>query len=173
MDSAYEYMFKAAYMFKDKDYAKMWEEAKATIYEKLYNKEVKIFHDFGGNVFPSLAAFYPGVLALANDTEVALDVLKTIMRVWDTLGVLPESAGVSQDSAWIANEGYPLRPEFPESLYHAFKKTGKEFLLDFGEKVVNTLERTRQKCGFAAISNVRNFVVKITLIFLCFVYFTH
>ena len=147
-------------MFKDEEYKKMWKEAKERIIKNLYNKENRLFFNYQTRQFPSLAAFFPGVLALDGETELALENLQGIMRVWDNLGALPELCNIGENGdISISAEGYPLRPEFPESIYHTFKVTKEDFLIDFGERVLNTIEKTRSNCGFASIQRVNGFVL--------------
>ncbi len=81
--------------------------------------------------------------------------------------------------------GYPLRPEFVESTYHLYqvslragaagmtryavmlitesekmsirKATGDSFYLEVGEQILKDLiKRTKTRCGFAVIHDIRN-----------------
>jgi mannosidase alpha-like ER degradation enhancer 2 len=103
----------------------------------------------------SLAAFYPGNLALAGIVDEAAEVAIATHAIAKKLGALPEGFSVLSAQIEGGQAGFPLRPEHAESLYMLFRTTRDVTFLEMAKELalmINT--RTRTRCGFSALNNV-------------------
>ncbi|GAU98052.1 hypothetical protein RvY_09252-1 [Ramazzottius varieornatus] len=105
--------------------------------------------------FQSLEAFWPGILAGIGDIEPAYRSLMHYMNLWRHYGFTPEFFDVVKAKVVRGREGYPLRPELIESIYHLYRSTKDPMLLHFGAQIVESIETiARVPCGYATVKNV-------------------
>jgi hypothetical protein len=118
IDSYYEYLFKCAQLFGDKDCQAMWSTSIAAA-NRYYLDEVdgalwsgQVDMDTGkrtGSDYGALDAFYPGLLAYSGDVERARRLQVSTFAMWNLHGIEPEAYDYRQRK--ITSGGYPLRPE--------------------------------------------------------------
>ena len=71
-------------------------------------------------------------------------------------GFHPEGFNLASMSVQAGQKGYPLRPEHIESIFYAHRTVGGDEWLEAGQDVLNSLERLRVPCGYAAVSDIVN-----------------
>lgn len=176
-DSAYEYLYKAGEAFEDAGYRKMFKECFEAVEAFLRVDGDDFLHyvdaDFvtGTKILNvrSLSAFWPGVLASLGQLESANRTIHSFAAIVDRYGYLPESVCatvlpygpqvVSQLGSEPFNrgtfiDGYPLRPELIESIYHLYKRTRDPTLLPLALRAQQALRKTRTPCGFCSVHGV-------------------
>ena len=134
-------------------------------------------------VFNNLQAFWPGMQALVGDVEEAAGTLRAFHLVRQSFGFTPETFHFRKwklDAGNSGANGYPLRPELAESTYllheYAFLRgvdtegLGRDKTLDANvaggavatswlaaaREMVQGLNRTRVRCGFASVADIAN-----------------
>ena len=161
IDSYYEYMLKSAILFGNDTYMDMFQDSLHTINHLLVDPERpsmhRVIHMFQGYRYnhniESLAAFWPGVLALYGDVEGAKHHWLPWHVLWQRYGALPERYNVKAQK--ISVPDYPLRPEHVESTYMLYQATKDHTFLDASAMMLDTLaNKTASKCGFAPLANV-------------------
>jgi mannosidase alpha-like ER degradation enhancer 1 len=101
----------------------------------------------------SLAAFWPGLQALAGDLRHAIGHHFLYFVLWRKYGGIPEKYDFTTNVA--TDPSYPLRPEFIESTYILYQATKNPFYLEVGASILRDLETyTRTKCGFASLKDL-------------------
>jgi len=116
--------------------------------------------DGGGASSPwvsSLAAFWPGLQALAGQTADAGACFADWARAWARFGGLPEAVDARGRVRHPSLKQYPLRPELAESAYALHAVTGGSVpaFRRVGAAMVATLSsRCAAPCGFAALADV-------------------
>lgn len=74
-------------------------------------------------------------------------------------GFLPEMYDVSTSSA--KRTGYPLRPEFVESLFYMYRATGDPYLRVMAAEVIEAIEHaTKTECGYATVQDVNTHLLE-------------
>ncbi|KAI8930126.1 glycoside hydrolase [Entophlyctis helioformis] len=160
VDSFFEYLYKTNIAFSDEqEYGRMFKEVYRAIkiYMRKSNVHVDVHYSTGhmtGSAQWSLGTFWPSVKILAGDVIQALeDMLPTAYYLWKT-PFLPEIMHADLKTAQD-RLGYPLRPEFVESMWYLYRATGHDGILDLAFDLVDRLNRlSRTPCGFANIANV-------------------
>jgi len=163
IDSYYEYLLKAWLLFGDQDCKRMW-EASARAVNKYVSEDVSGGLWYGeanmftgarlSHHFESLAAFFPGTLALSGDLDRARRVQASAFKMWTTFGIEPET--IDYRSMTIVDDGYALRPEIIESAYYLHHFTGDERYREMGRTFLRDLVACcRTDIGYAALSRVR------------------
>jgi mannosidase alpha-like ER degradation enhancer 2 len=108
-------------------------------------------------VFQSLQAFWPGLLSLVGDINVAMKALYNMHSVWKQHGFLPEMYNIPNAEPTANRESYPLRPELIESVMYLYRATGDPYLLEIGEDILTSIEHSaKTSCGYATIKNVKD-----------------
>jgi Glycosyl hydrolase family 47 len=96
IDSYYEYLLKAARLFQDPDFARMWKASVASMnrymaderFPGLWYGQVNMSSGQRvGTQFGALEAFLPAVLALGGDTERARRLMDSVHRMWTIAGI--------------------------------------------------------------------------------------
>jgi len=162
IDSYYEYLLKAAIMFEDAEFMKMWKDGVAAVNEYLADdKEGELWYGLADmntgrierTMFGSLDAFFPAVLALAGDLDRARRLQGSCYKLWFHHGIEPERIDYSDMS--LVSPGYYLRPENIESNYYLYKLTGDELYLLRAVTYLDTLKQNcRVEAGYASLKNV-------------------
>ncbi|KAJ3121554.1 hypothetical protein HK100_012335 [Physocladia obscura] len=164
VDSFYEYLLKASIAFSDEvEYDKLFVRAyKAVkIWMKKNDWHVDVNMDSGQITYPyfySLGAFWPGVKILAGDVEEGVNELNAMSEVLRFSMFMPEALSL-QDPVHVVDGrvSYPLRPEYVESLWYAYRATRNPTIVEAAFEVVDRLNNfTRTKYGFANVADVRS-----------------
>ncbi|VIO97592.1 Glycosyl hydrolase family 47 protein [Brugia malayi] len=159
VDSYFEYLAKAALLFQRPELMKQFKT-----YVKAINKYIRRDDWFvwvsmtSGQlsmpIFQSLESFWPGVLALTGDVDDAQRIIYQYSQVIRQYGFPPEFFNLPKQEAVSKRAGYPLRPEFVESLYYVYRATKDPLLLEIAAEVVDAIEYScRTKCGYATVVN--------------------
>ncbi len=179
IDSAYEYFYKAGVAFGDERYLMMFNMSLEAIQKTLrvegddylYFVDSDLITGIKTLSLRSLSAFWPGILAHVGLHSDAKKTIQSLARVIELLGFLPESLCVTSlpNGAKVVSDlsvqpfqrglpmdGYPLRPEFVESLFHLFSVTKDRSLLQHALRVQQALRKTRVTCGFCSVHGVLN-----------------
>lgn len=163
-DSFYEYLVKASLLFNDPELQCMATEAMNAA--KTYLMDDNFLTPINMNTATkidyrtdSMAAFWPGLLVLDGDVEVAEQVADNFCDMWSKYGFtsefwFPQTLEVSGGFS-----AYPLRPELAESLFYlswARKPNfNNELIQNFGYKMISSLENyCRVPCGYAGVNNI-------------------
>lgn len=163
IDSYYEYLLKAWLLFGDQDCKRMW-EASARAANKYLSEDVSGGFWYGeadmfsgarrSRHFESLAAFFPGTLALSGDLDRARLLQASTYKMWTTFGVEPET--IDYRAMTIVDDGYELRPEIIESAYYLHHFTGDERYREMGRTFLRDLIACcKTDVGYASLSALR------------------
>ena len=163
IDSYYEYLYKCAKLFGDKDCQEMWTPSIAAA-NRYYLDEVdgalwsgQVDMATGkrtGSEYGALDAFYPGLLAYSGDVERARRLQDSSFAMWNLKGIEPEAYDYRQRKITYAS--YPLRPEIVESTWYLYRATGDRKYLAMGRKLFEDFVRhCRTEAGYAAIADVK------------------
>lgn len=102
----------------------------------------------------SLSAFWPGLEAMLGDHEAANKTIHSFARIIRTYGFLPEAVCLThlehgsrvvqalngeQYRLGVAIDGYPLRPELLESIFHLYRRTRDPSLLKVALMMVQSI----------------------------------
>lgn len=161
VDSYYEYMPKAYALLGEPEYAQLWRDSLASIRKYLHRPPwfVEANMDTGTTAWlthNSLASFFPGLLAATGHTSTARRTARAVHGIFRSFGALPEGFGLLSGDAAAGQEGWPLRPEHVESLYHLWTATGDPAALYMVRDVVRAVEPSlRTRCGYASVLDVR------------------
>ncbi|TDZ40295.1 ER degradation-enhancing alpha-mannosidase-like protein 1 [Colletotrichum spinosum] len=140
-----------------------WHHAHAAIKRHLYNDAHHPYYMTGhrtrGYAFTSwidsLAAFYPGLLAMAGEVEEAEEANLLYTALWTRYGALPERWSVRERQVDSGIGWWPGRPEFIESNYYLYRATNDPWYVHVGEMVLNDIKRLcYTKCGWSGLQNV-------------------
>lgn len=176
-DSAYEYFYKAGVVFDDARFKEIFKEAYESVEANLRlegeNYLHYVDHDISNGMkilnVRSLSAFWPGVLTSLGKYEDANRTIHTFASVFQLFGFLPECVCVTalpHGPLAISNlggepflrgtfiDGYPLRPELIESVYHLYHATRDPSLLKIGLMFMQALRKTRVTCGYCSVHGV-------------------
>ncbi|RWS28394.1 ER degradation-enhancing alpha-mannosidase-like protein 2 [Leptotrombidium deliense] len=164
IDSYFEYLVKGSMLLQMPELMDMFE-----VYYKAINKYMRrddwhlVVQMSSGlatmPIFQSLEAFWPGLLVLIGETSLAQKSLYNYHQVWKQFGFVPEFYDIPNYE--VKRNGYPLRPEFIESLFYLYKATRDPHLLLIGVDVIESIEHsTRTECGFATVKDVKQHVIE-------------
>ncbi|KAM0329360.1 hypothetical protein ACHAQA_004666 [Verticillium albo-atrum] len=140
-----------------------WHQAHAAIKRHLYNDAHHPYYMTGHRTrgYPftawidSLAAFYPGLLAMAGEVAEGEEANLLYTALWTRYGALPERWSVRERQVDSGIGWWPGRPEFIESTYYLYRATGDPWYLHVGEMVLADIKRLCQtKCGWSGLQNV-------------------
>ncbi|KAL0935246.1 ER glycosyl hydrolase [Colletotrichum truncatum] len=140
-----------------------WHHAHAAIKRHLYNDAHHPYYMTGhrtrGYAFTSwidsLAAFYPGLLAMAGEVKEAEEANLLYTALWTRYGALPERWSVRERQVDSGIGWWPGRPEFIESNYYLYRATNDPWYVHVGEMVLNDIKRLcYTRCGWSGLQNV-------------------
>ncbi|MFH4975918.1 hypothetical protein AB6A40_002627 [Gnathostoma spinigerum] len=166
VDSYYEYLAKGALMFHK---PALMEQFNA--YVKAINKYIRRGDWFvwvsmqkaqvSLPVFQSLESFWPGILALTGNVDDARRILLQYSTVVSRYGFPPEFFNIPNEEAVSHRSGYPLRPEFVESIYYLYRATQDPYLLQLAAGVVEAIEHScLTSCGYATVRSVEDHTIE-------------
>uniref|UniRef100_A0A915BT25 alpha-1,2-Mannosidase n=1 Tax=Parascaris univalens TaxID=6257 RepID=A0A915BT25_PARUN len=87
-------------------------------------------------IFQSLEAFWPGLLALTGNIDDAQRIIFQYSQITRQYGFPPEFYNIPSQEAVSKRSGYPLRPEFVESLYYIYRATGDPIILHLAANII-------------------------------------
>lgn len=160
-DSFYEYLLKGYILFGDPDLLEMYQESRRSI-ERYMADGLGLYRTIDKDEgfvrtgrLDALAAFYPGMLVLGGELELAIksfDAFYIQMIRHGDGWFLPEV--IDREERKIITKEYNLRPELIESTYYLHQATGHQHYLDVGRRAMEGIEaRCRTGCGYAVLSN--------------------
>lgn len=162
IDSYYEYLLKAWKLFGDKDFKIMYEKSIAAVNKYLADKtETGLWYcqadmNTGKQIsqnFGALDAFFPAVLALGGDLNRAIQLQKSVYKMWMIDGIEPEEFNYKTDKVNYPN--YVLRPEAIESAFYLYRFTKDEKYLQMGKTFFDSIVKyCRIDDGYAALKSV-------------------
>ncbi|XP_054748641.2 ER degradation-enhancing alpha-mannosidase-like protein 2 [Lytechinus pictus] len=160
VDSYLEYLVKGSLLLGNQQLMDMFKEYEKVIYQ--YSKKDDWYmwvNMMKGQVtmpvFQSLDAYWPGLQSLIGKIDSGMKTLHNNHQVWRQLGFLPEFYNIVNSKAVDKREGYPLRPEFVESVMYLYQATKDPFLLQMGRDVLTSIETTKTECGYTSVKDVR------------------
>ena len=126
IDSLYEYLVKAHFLFGDGDSLHMFSECYAGIMKFLRKGAWYLDVNMQSGtvswmVYSSLASFWPGLQVLFGDIDAAVESQYAIHSLWRRFGGIPEAFNLEAGKLHTGAEGYPLRPETVESIYYLYQ----------------------------------------------------
>ncbi|KAL2913733.1 ER degradation-enhancing alpha-mannosidase-like protein 2 [Polyrhizophydium stewartii] len=161
VDSYFEYLFKSHIAFSDEqEYGAMFNEVYRSIKQYMrrggYHMDV---HFQSGEVMSStqwsLGAFWPSIKVLAGDVVEALEDLFAPAMFLQQYPFLPEMLRLDRPHERMARDGYPLRPEFIESMWYLYRATKRPEILSLAFDMVDRLNYlSRTACGFSNIVSI-------------------
>lgn len=162
IDSYFEYLAKGALLFQRPKLMQQFNE-----YVALVNKYVRkedwfvwvsmVKGQVSLPIFQSLEAFWPGILALTGKVADAQRILMQYSQIIRQYGFPPEFYNLPNQEAVKRRSGYPLRPEFIESIYYVYRATKDPWLLQLAADITEAIDFScRTSCGFATIENVND-----------------
>uniref|UniRef100_A0A5S6QM49 alpha-1,2-Mannosidase n=1 Tax=Trichuris muris TaxID=70415 RepID=A0A5S6QM49_TRIMR len=162
VDSYFEYLLKGSALFGSRFLVEHFHA-----YRKVINRYVKhndwfpLVSMHSGMlslpIFQSLEAFWPGLLTLFGDIEVAHRIILNYNVILSQYGMTPEFYNLPNMEAQSSRAGYPLRPELAESLMYLYRSTEDPLLLRMGAHIIETIERcSKTNCGYATVYNVKD-----------------
>ncbi len=82
-------------------------------------------------------------------------------QVWKQFGFVPEFYDIPNAKLNNKRDGYPLRPEFIESVFYLYRATRDPHLLQIGADVVEAIySSARTECGFATVKSVYDHTIE-------------
>jgi hypothetical protein len=164
VDSFYEYLAKAAALFQNPEYEILFRHARVGVEQLLsrgrgfYVESHLSTTQITWSVFNALQAFWPGVLVQRGRLREAAAIVRANHDVWLAYDGMPEKARLVGGAVVNDQEGYYLRPEHAESIYHLSRASGASQSGEWqrmAADIVDTIERRcKVDCGYAALKNV-------------------
>ena len=162
IDSYYEYLYKCAIYFNDKEMKTAWDKAVKSINKNLEDTKhgglwyAHVDMNTGKLIrtqFGALDAFWSSVLALSGDVKRAKALQENNFKMWTENGVEPEQYNYSEKK--ILSPEYILRPENIESAYYLYKITKEEKYLKMGVEYYNSLVKyCKYETGYTHLKSV-------------------
>jgi hypothetical protein len=162
-DSFYEYLFKSYVLFGESRELLMFNRTYEAVERHMRTPQNWYFEvdmvsgAVARRYTDSLGAFWPGLQASIGAVDAAESVLANYVGVWRHFGFLPEAMHSLDDRGEhiVVRHGmYLLRPEVIESAYFLYRATRSTRHLDALHMIVESLEATRTRCGFACVADV-------------------
>lgn len=162
IDSYYEYLFKCARLFGDRECETMWKDSALALNAYLADDTRKglwygqVDMETGRRTateFGALHAFLPAVLALSGDLGRARRLEESCFRMWTLHGIEPEA--LDYRTMKILRPGYQLRPEIVESAYTLYRITKDPRYLEMGRTFFESLVKyCRTPRGYTTLKSV-------------------
>ena len=162
IDSYYEYLWKCARLFGDKECETMWKDSVRALNSRLADDTRKglwygqVDMETGrrtASEFGALHAFLPAVLALSGDLGRARRLQESCFRMWTLHGIEPEVLDYRRMQ--VVGAGYELRPEIIESAYTLYRVTKDPRYLEMGKTFFESLVKyCRTERGYTTLKSV-------------------
>ncbi len=163
IDAYYEYLLKGWLLFGDQDLKAMWETSRNAVNTYLADNTVNGFwYGFADmesgkrtiTQFGALDCFWGAVLCLDGDIERALQLQKSIFKMWNLYGIEPES--INYTTMEIISPYYMIRPEAIEAAYYLWHYTKDQQYYQMGKTMFESIEKYCQvENGYVQIKDVR------------------
>jgi mannosidase alpha-like ER degradation enhancer 2 len=163
IDSYYEYLLKASILFDDKDCQRMWKSTVESVNKYLADTKLgelwysQVDMNTGKRVsthYGALDAFFPAVLARANELDRARRLQESSYKMWTAFGVEPEQ--IDYSTFKILEPGYALRPEIMESAYYLYFYTRDSHYQEMASTFLGGLvHNCKTASGYAALNSVQ------------------
>jgi hypothetical protein len=162
-DSFYEYLFKSYVLFGESRELLMFNRTYEAVERHMRSPQGWYFEvDMVSGAVArrhtdSLGAFWPGLQASIGAIDAAEQMLANYVGVWRHFGFLPEAMHALDahgEHIEVRHGMYLLRPELIESAYFLYRTTRNTRHLDALQMVIESLEATRTRCGFACVADV-------------------
>jgi mannosidase alpha-like ER degradation enhancer 1/mannosidase alpha-like ER degradation enhancer 2 len=164
VDSYYEYLYKSYLLFGDVELGKIWDESIKDVNRYLPEKiEDKLWYgrvDMNTGLHVSSVvtlydAFYPAIMALSGNTDLAIDFQNSWDWLWTQYGLEPMVYDYKKGTPNYPV--YDLNPEIVESAYYLYSITGDSVFLDMNKKYwKNILEFCKTDVAFTSVQNVES-----------------
>jgi mannosidase alpha-like ER degradation enhancer 2 len=162
IDSYYEYLWKCWKLFGDRDCLAMWNTSIAAI-------NIYLADDANGELWyghsdmntgkrtstesGALDAFFPAVLAFADQLDRARALQDSSFKMWNLYGIEPEV--LDYRAMKVKDPRYALRPEIVESTYYLYHFTGEPKYRSMGQILFRDFVKyCRTGNGYAALESV-------------------
>uniref|UniRef100_A0A8R1DP77 alpha-1,2-Mannosidase n=1 Tax=Caenorhabditis japonica TaxID=281687 RepID=A0A8R1DP77_CAEJA len=161
VDSYFEYLAKAAYLFRRPSLMKQFHEHVTAINKHVRKDDWFMWVSMTKGavslpIFQSLEAFWPGILTMVGDVQDASRIMLTYAEVIRKYGFPPEFYNIHNEEPVDKRSAFPLRPEMVESLMYLYRATRDDIWLELGAEMIDAVEASaRTKCGYATINNVK------------------
>lgn len=162
IDSYYEYLLKASILFDDKDCQRMWKASVDAVNKHLADATQhglwysQVDMNTGKRIsthYGALDAFFPAVLARANELDRARRLQESSYKMWTTFGVEPDE--IDYSTFKIVSPAYPLRPEIMESTYYLYYYTKDSRYLEMASTFLGSLvHNCKTPSGYAGLRDV-------------------
>lgn len=162
IDSYYEYLLKAWYLFGDKDFKIMYDESITAVNKYLtdntptglwYSQVDMNTGKQTSSTFGALDAFLPAVLAYGGDLKRAVLLQKSCYYMWTNFDIEPEQFDYKSNKVLYAS--YVLRPEIVESAYYLYYYTKDSKYIAMGKTFFDSIVKyCKTDEGYAALKSV-------------------
>ncbi|CAG2103446.1 unnamed protein product [Medioppia subpectinata] len=166
VDSYFEYLVKGAMLLQMPQLMDIFYENYRAINKYIKKEDWYVWVSMTSGaptmpIFQSLEAFWPGVLTLIGDVDQAKKTIYNYHQIWKQYGFHPEFYDIPNAKLNSKRDGYPLRPEFVESVLYLYRATKDPHLLQIGADVIDSIESsTKTECGFATVKNVGDHTIE-------------
>ncbi|XP_054166132.1 ER degradation-enhancing alpha-mannosidase-like protein 2 [Oppia nitens] len=166
VDSYYEYLVKGAMLLQMPQLMDIFYDNYRAINKYIKKEDWYVWVSMTSGqptmpIFQSLEAFWPGVLTLIGDLDQAKKSIYNYHQVWKQYGFTPEFYDIPNSKLNTKRDGYPLRPEFIESVLYLYKATKDPHLLQIGADVIDSIDKSaKTDCGFATIKSVSDHTIE-------------
>lgn len=166
VDSYFEYLVKGAMLLQMPHLMRIFYDNYEVINKYIRKEDWYVWVQMSSGtptmpIFQSLEAFWPGVLTLIGEIDQAKKSLYNYHQVWKQYGFTPEFYDIPNSKSNSKRDGYPLRPEFIESVLYLYRATKDPHLLQIGADVIDSIAITaRTECGFATIKSVGDHTIE-------------
>ena len=162
IDSYYEYLLKCAILFDDAECGRMWLDSILAV-DKYLRHEVRGELWYGhadmntgertATKYGALDAFFPAVLTLDKDIEIAKRLQDSSFKMWLKHGIEPEEFDYQKQE--VTSAGYQLRPEIVESAYYLYQYTSDDKYLQMGKRMFeDTVKYCRTDVAYTGLKSV-------------------
>jgi hypothetical protein len=162
VDSYYEYIYKAWYLFGDHDLKTIWETSHAAINKYIAQEsDTSLWYGVvnaytGTKIKQSITlwdAYFPALLIYSGDTAHAEKSQKSWNYLWNKNGIIPVSYNYANDK--VLNAKYYLNPELIESIYYLWHFTHNQNYMNDLITYYNDLKKyCRTDIAYTNLENV-------------------
>uniref|UniRef100_A0A0N5ARZ6 alpha-1,2-Mannosidase n=1 Tax=Syphacia muris TaxID=451379 RepID=A0A0N5ARZ6_9BILA len=166
IDSYFEYLAKGALLFQRPKLMQQFNEFLKSVNRYVRKEDWFVWVSMMKGqvllpIFQSLETFWPGILTLTGHVADAQRILLQYSHIVRQYGFLPEFYNLLNQETVKKRSGYPLRPEFIESVYYLYRATKDPWLLQLAADVITAIDYScRTSCGFATIKDVNDHSVE-------------
>ncbi|KAG9510687.1 ER degradation-enhancing alpha-mannosidase-like protein 2 [Fragariocoptes setiger] len=166
IDSFYEYLIKGAAMFRSSELLNIFHVYLDSLKKHTMKNDWWVWVSMNSGsitmpIFQSLEAFWPGLLTLIGKTKQAQRSVYNYYHILRRYGFLPEFYDIPSGKPVEGREGYPLRPEYAESLFYLYRATKDPQLLHIASTLIEAIEHSsRTECGYGTVKNIEDHTIE-------------